>query len=131
IRDSVTPKTKAIVPVHLYGQCAEMEELISVAKEYNLKVIEDTAQAIGAEYTFRDGTTKKAGTMSDVGCLSFFPSKNLGCYGDGGAMVFNDVELAEKARMISNHGQKIKYKHDLVGCNSRLDTLQAAILNVK
>ncbi len=131
IKDRITPKTKAIVPVHLYGQCAEMEELLSVSKEHNLKIIEDTAQAIGAKYTFSDGTTKMAGTMGDIGCLSFFPSKNLGCYGDGGAMLFNNLELANKAKMISNHGQQTKYKHDLVGCNSRLDTLQAAILNVK
>lgn len=131
IESKINSRTKAIVPVHLYGQCAEMEELIILAKKHNLVVIEDTAQAIGAEYTFSNGEKCYAGTMGDIGTSSFFPSKNLGCYGDGGAMFVKDKELAEKCRMIANHGQRIKYHHDLIGCNSRLDTIQAAILNVK
>ncbi len=131
IEKKITSKTKAIVPVHLYGQCADMEGILDIARRHNLFVIEDTAQAIGAEYTFSDGTRKKAGTMGDIGCTSFFPSKNLGCYGDGGAMLINDEQLAKKAKMIASHGQSIKYHHDIVGCNSRLDTIQAAILNVK
>lgn len=131
IEPVITDKTKAIVPVHLYGQCADMEPLLSIAKKYNLFVIEDTAQALGASYTFSDGTVKKSGTMGDIGCTSFFPSKNLGCYGDGGAMIFNDAQLAQKAKMIANHGQSVKYHHDVVGCNSRLDTVQAAILDIK
>jgi len=131
IRKAITPKTKAIVPVHLYGQSAKMEEIMLIAKEHNLFVIEDNAQAIGSDYFFKDGTARKTGTIGDIGCTSFFPSKNLGCYGDGGAMCTNDDSLAEKLKMIANHGQKIKYYHDVVGCNSRLDAIQAAILNIK
>lgn len=131
IRTAITAKTKAIVPVHLYGQCADMESILDIAKEHNLFVIEDTAQAIGAEYTFKDGRVKKAGTMGDIGCTSFFPSKNLGCYGDGGAICTNSPELNKKIKMIANHGQSQKYVHTCIGVNSRLDTLQAAILNVK
>jgi len=131
IESKVTAKTKAIVPVHLYGQCADMEAILNIAQKYNLYVIEDTAQAIGAEYTFSDGSVKKAGTMGHIGCTSFFPSKNLGCYGDGGAMLINEEALANRARMIASHGQSIKYHHDIIGCNSRLDTIQASILNVK
>ncbi len=130
-RKVITSKTKAIVPVHLFGQCADMEPLLALAKEFDLKVIEDTAQAIGAAYTFSDGTVKQAGTMGDIGTTSFFPSKNLGCFGDGGAMLINDDDLAKQAKMIANHGQRIKYHHDIIGCNSRLDTLQAALLRVK
>lgn len=127
----VTPKCKAVVPVHLYGQCAPMEQILEVAKKHNLYVIEDTAQAIGAVYTFSDGRTAQAGTMGHIGCTSFFPSKNLGCYGDGGAMYTNDDILAANLKMIANHGQAKKYHHSVIGCNSRLDTIQAAILNVK
>lgn len=128
---AITPKTKAIVPVHLFGQCADMDELLKIAKKHNLYVIEDTAQAIGADYTFPDGTVKKAGTMGDIGCTSFFPSKNLGCFGDGGAIFTNDDEIARKIRMVANHGQSVQYFHDEIGVNSRLDTLQAAVLQVK
>lgn len=128
---AITSKTKAIVPVHLFGQCADMEPILALAKEYNLYVIEDTAQAIGAVYTFKDGTQKQAGTMGDIGCTSFFPSKNLGCYGDGGAIYTNNPVLAEKIKMIANHGQVKKYVHKYIGVNSRLDTIQAAILNIK
>ena len=131
IRKVVTRNTKAIVPVHLYGQCAGMEAILDIAKEHNLYVIEDAAQATGAEYIFRNGTKKRAGTIGTVGTTSFFPSKNLGCYGDGGAAFTNDEGLAKKIRSIANHGMKIKYHHDDIGVNSRLDTLQAAILNVK
>lgn len=131
IKKLISNKTKAIVPVHLYGQCANMEEILKIAKEYDLYVIEDNAQAIGADYTFKDGTKKKAGTMGHIGCTSFFPSKNLGCYGDGGAMFTNDDELAKKLRMVANHGQEKKYYHDIIGVNSRLDTIQAAVLKVK
>ena len=131
IKNAITPKTKAIVPVHLYGQSAPMEEIIKIAKAHNLYVIEDNAQAIGADYTFNDGSTKKTGTMGDIGCTSFFPSKNLGCYGDGGALCTNNDELAEKIKMIANHGQSKRYYHDVVGCNSRLDSMQAAILDIK
>jgi UDP-2-acetamido-2-deoxy-ribo-hexuluronate aminotransferase len=127
----ITPKTKAIVPVHLYGQCADMEPILEIAQQNNLYVVEDAAQAVGAAYTFSDGRVAKAGTMGDIGCTSFFPSKNLGCFGDGGAMLINDENLAKKARMIANHGQSIKYHHEIIGCNSRLDTIQAAVLNVK
>jgi UDP-2-acetamido-2-deoxy-ribo-hexuluronate aminotransferase len=131
IRKAITNKTKAIVPVHLYGQCAEMEGIMNIAKEFNLFVIEDTAQGIGAEYTFSDGQKKQAGTIGDIGCTSFFPSKNLGCYGDGGALyTFNKV-LADKIKMIANHGQVIKYVHKYIGVNSRLDSVQAAVLNIK
>jgi UDP-2-acetamido-2-deoxy-ribo-hexuluronate aminotransferase len=131
IEAAITPKTKAIVPVHLYGQCADMEEILDIAKKHNLYVIEDTAQAIGAVYTFSDGTKAQAGCMGHIGTTSFFPSKNLGCYGDGGAMFTNDDTLAEKLKMVANHGQKVKYHHDIVGVNSRLDTIQAAILLCK
>lgn len=127
----ITSRTKAIVPVHLFGQCANMEELMKVAVSNNLYVIEDTAQTIGAKYTFKNGDVISAGCIGDIGTTSFFPSKNLGCYGDGGAMYTNDDKLAEKIRMICNHGQKIQYVHDVIGVNSRLDTIQAAILNVK
>ncbi len=131
IRKAITSKTKAIVPVHLYGHAAQMEEIMNIANEHNLYVIEDNAQAIGSDYTFKNGLTKKTGSIGTVGCTSFFPSKNLGCYGDGGAMCTNDDELAEKLKMIANHGQKTRYYHEMVGCNSRLDALQAAILNIK
>ena len=127
----ITPKTRAIVPVHLYGQSADMEPILALAKKYNLFVIEDNAQAIGGSYTFSDGTKKANGTMGTVGTTSFFPSKNLGCYGDGGAVFTNDSDLAERMKMVANHGQRKKYVHEIVGCNSRLDTLQAAILLVK
>ena len=131
IEEKITPRTKAIVPVHLYGQCADMEPLMDIARRHKLYVVEDSAQAIGATYTFSNGIAQKAGCIGDIGTTSFFPSKNLGCYGDGGALFIRDYELAERARMIANHGQKIKYHHRVVGCNSRLDTLQAAILDVK
>lgn len=131
IEQAITPNTKAIVPVHLFGQCAPMEEILEVAKKYNLFVVEDTAQAIGAEYTFSNGVVSKAGTMGDIGTTSFFPSKNLGCYGDGGALFTNDEELAKKCRAIVNHGMGERYNYECVGINSRLDSIQAAILNVK
>ncbi|KFF18049.1 DegT/DnrJ/EryC1/StrS family aminotransferase [Chryseobacterium sp. JM1] len=127
----LTPNTKAIVPVHLYGQSADMEKILEFAEKYNLFVIEDNAQAIGSDYTFSDGTVKKTGTIGHIGCTSFFPSKNLGCYGDGGALMTNDDEIALKIRMIANHGQEKKYHHKVLGCNSRLDTIQAAVLKVK
>lgn len=131
LREKITNRTVAIVPVHLYGQCADMESILEIARDFNLHVIEDAAQALGAEYIFRDGTKRKAGTISEIGTTSFFPSKNLGCFGDGGAIFTNDPALAEKIRMITNHGQRKKYFHEVIGINSRLDTLQAAILNVK
>jgi len=131
LKKAITPKTKAIVPVHLFGQCANMEAVLEVAKAHNLFVIEDTAQAIGADYTFKDGSKKKAGTIGNVGTTSFFPSKNLGCYGDGGAIFTNDDELAHTLRGIVNHGMYKRYYHDVVGVNSRLDSIQAAILRVK
>ena len=131
IEAAITPKTKAIVPVHLFGQTADMEPILNMAKAHRLFVIEDTAQAIGATYTFGNGQTSSAGTMGDIGTTSFFPSKNLGCYGDGGAIFCNDDILAKRIRMIANHGQSVQYTHDIIGVNSRLDTLQAAILNVK
>lgn len=131
VRKAITPKTKAIVPVHLYGQCANMEAILALALEHNLYVIEDTAQSIGADYLFANGTKAKAGAMGTIGTTSFFPSKNLGCFGDGGALFTNDEELAKRIRMIANHGQSKQYYHDEIGVNSRLDTLQAAILNVK
>jgi dTDP-4-amino-4,6-dideoxygalactose transaminase len=131
LRQAITPKTKAIVPVHLFGQCADMEEIMEIAKEHNLYVVEDACQAIGAIYTFADGTQKQAATMGDIGCTSFFPSKNLGCYGDGGAIFTNNDELAAKMRAIANHGMVVRYYHDTVGINSRLDSIQAAILDVK
>jgi dTDP-4-amino-4,6-dideoxygalactose transaminase len=131
IEKAITPKTKAIVPVHLYGQSCDMEPIMQLASKYNLFVIEDNAQAIGADYTFSDGRTAKTGTIGHIGSTSFFPSKNLGCYGDGGALMTNDDHLAQKMRMIANHGQEKKYYHKVLGCNSRLDTIQAAILKVK
>ena len=131
VRNSITPKTKAIVPVHLYGQCADMESLMALAEEHQLHVVEDTAQAIGASYTFSNGSTKKAGTMGTIGCTSFFPSKNLGCFGDGGAIFTNDDALAKQMRMIVNHGMSKRYYHDAIGVNSRLDTIQAAVLRIK
>jgi UDP-2-acetamido-2-deoxy-ribo-hexuluronate aminotransferase len=131
IEQAIGPKTKAIVPVHLFGQCADMEPILALAKEKGLYVIEDTAQAIGAVYTFSDGTQKQAGSMGHIGCTSFFPSKNLGCYGDGGAIYTHDPVLAERIKMVANHGQVKKYVHKYIGVNSRLDTIQAAILNIK
>ncbi len=127
----ITPKTKAIVPVHLYGQSVPMQELLDIARKHKLYIVEDNAQAIGGDYRFPDGRKVKTGTMGDVGTTSFFPSKNLGAYGDGGAMFTAGRELAERLRMIANHGQKQRYYHELVGCNSRLDSIQAAVLNVK
>ena len=127
----INSKTKAIVPVHLFGQCANMDAILKLAKKHNLFVIEDTAQAIGAHYKCNDGSTKKAGTIGTVGCTSFFPSKNLGCYGDGGAIFTNDDDLASKIRKVANHGQSVQYIHDEVGVNSRLDSIQAAILRIK
>jgi UDP-2-acetamido-2-deoxy-ribo-hexuluronate aminotransferase len=131
IEKHITPKTKAIVPVHLFGQSADMEAIMEVANKHKLYVIEDNAQAIGSDYTFADGTVKKTGTIGHIGSTSFFPSKNLGCYGDGGALMTNDDALAAKMRIIANHGQPAKYIHDVVGCNSRLDSIQAAVLKVK
>ena len=131
IEKAITPKTKAIVPVHLYGQSCDMESIMKLASKYNLYVIEDNAQAIGADYIFADGSKAKTGTIAHIGSTSFFPSKNLGCYGDGGALMTNDDNLAQKMRMIANHGQERKYHHKVLGCNSRLDTIQAAILNIK
>jgi UDP-2-acetamido-2-deoxy-ribo-hexuluronate aminotransferase len=131
LKKQITKKTKAIVPVHLYGQSAPMKEILDLANQSGLKIIEDNAQAIGSDYLFPDGKTLKTGTMGTVGTTSFFPSKNLGAYGDGGAIFTQDAALAETFRMIANHGQKKRYYHEIVGCNSRLDTLQAAILNVK
>lgn len=131
IKEAISPKTKAIVPVHLYGQSADMEAIMNIAEQHHLFVIEDNAQAIGADYRFSNGTIKKTGTIGHIGCTSFFPSKNLGCYGDGGAIFTNDDSLAEKLQMIANHGQKQRYYHEVVGCNSRLDTVQAAVLNIK
>ena len=131
VRAALSPKTKAIVPVHLYGQAADMEDLLELAVENSLAVVEDCAQAIGAMYTFSDGRKAQVGTLGTIGCTSFFPSKNLGCMGDGGAVYTKDAALAERIRMMANHGQKVKYRHDVIGCNSRLDTLQAAILRVK
>ena len=131
VRKAITPRTKAIVPVHLFGQCANMEPLLEIAREQGLYIVEDACQAIGARYTFSDGTVRQAGTMGHIGCTSFFPSKNLGCYGDGGALFTNDDALAEKIAAIANHGCKVRYHHDEVGVNSRLDSLQAAILDVK
>jgi len=131
IKKAITPKTKAIIPVHLFGQCANMEEILKIAEENNLYVIEDNAQAIGADFIFSDGSTKKSGTMSTVGTTSFFPSKNLGCYGDGGAIFTNNDELAHRLRGIVNHGMYERYYHEEVGVNSRLDSIQAAILRKK
>ena len=131
IERSITSKTKAIVPVHLFGQSSNMEAIMDLAKKYNLHVVEDTAQAIGCEYTFKDGSKQKVGTIGSIGCTSFFPSKNLGCYGDGGAIFTNNDDLALKLRQIANHGQSRQYIHDRVGVNSRLDSIQAAILRIK
>ncbi len=131
IEKAITPKTKAIVPVHLFGQCANMEAIMEIAEKHDLFVIEDNAQAIGADYTFKDGTKKKAGGIAHVASTSFFPSKNLGCYGDGGAIFTNDDDLAHTIRGIVNHGMYTRYHHDVVGVNSRLDTIQAAVLRAK
>lgn len=132
IAPHINARTKAIIPVHFYGQVAPMEEILTLAKEHSLYVVEDTAQAMGAEYVFTDGSVQKAGTIGDVGCTSFFPSKNLGAYGDGGALLFGKNEaLAGKAKKLANHGQQEKYWHEYIGCNSRLDTIQAAVLRVK
>jgi len=131
LKKAITPKTKVIVPVHLYGHAAPMEEIMEIAKANNLFVIEDNAQAIGSDYTFSNGVTKKTGTIGHIGATSFYPSKNLGAFGDGGALCTNDKALADKMTMIANHGQSARYYHDVVGCNSRLDSIQAAILNIK
>jgi UDP-2-acetamido-2-deoxy-ribo-hexuluronate aminotransferase len=131
VKNAITPRTKVIVPVHLFGQCADMESLMELAREHNLFIIEDAAQATGADYLFRDGSSKKAGTIGHIGTTSFFPSKNLGCYGDGGALYTNDDAYAKKLRSIANHGMKVRYHYDDIGINSRLDTMQAAILRVK
>lgn len=131
IESAITSRTKAIVAVHLFGQSCDMESILKIAKKYDLKVIEDNAQAIGSNYTFSDGKVKMTGTIGDIGCTSFFPSKNLGSYGDGGALCTNDDKLADRLKMIANHGQSKRYYHDVIGCNSRLDTIQAAILRIK
>ena len=131
IENAITEKTKAIIPVHLFGQCANMEEIMRIAEKHNLYVVEDTAQAIGSDYTFSDGSVKKAGTIGTIGTTSFFPSKNLGCYGDGGAIFTNDDQLAHRLRGIVNHGMYERYYHDEVGVNSRLDSMQAAVLRIK
>jgi dTDP-4-amino-4,6-dideoxygalactose transaminase len=131
IEKAITPKTKAIVPVHLYGHSADIEAIMDIAERHNLFVIEDNAQAIGSHYTTKGGLTKKTGTFGHIGCTSFFPSKNLGCYGDGGALFTNDDALAAKIRMVANHGQSQRYYHDAVGVNSRLDTMQAVVLRIK
>ncbi len=131
VEAAITPKTKAIVPVHLFGQCANMDEIMRIAKDHNLYVVEDTAQAIGADYTFSNGEKAKAGTIGTIGATSFFPSKNLGCFGDGGAIFTQDDDLAAKMRMIVNHGQSKQYYHDSIGVNSRLDSIQAAVLRIK
>ena len=131
IEKAITPATRAIVPVHLFGQCCNMEPIIEIARKYNLFIIEDTAQANGADYIFSNGKRARAGTMGHIGCTSFFPSKNLGCYGDGGALMTSDPKLAADIGSIINHGMKVRYYHDHVGINSRLDTIQAAILRVK
>ncbi|HEX7410669.1 MAG TPA: DegT/DnrJ/EryC1/StrS family aminotransferase [Bacteroidales bacterium] len=131
VERAITPKTKAIVPVHLFGQCADMDALMELARLHDLFIIEDACQAIGADYIFADGTRRKAGTIGQIGCTSFFPSKNLGCYGDGGAIFTNDDELAHQIRVVVNHGMTVRYYHDYIGVNSRLDSIQAAILNVK
>jgi UDP-2-acetamido-2-deoxy-ribo-hexuluronate aminotransferase len=131
LKKAITPKTKAIIPVHLFGQCANMDVILNIAREHNIFVIEDCAQAMGAEYNLTVDHKSQAGTMGDIGCTSFFPSKNLGCYGDGGALITNNDSLANICRSIANHGMKVRYYHDNIGINSRLDTLQAAVLNVK
>jgi len=131
IEKAITPKTKVILPVHLFGQCSDMEAILALAKKHNLFVVEDCAQAIGANFTFSDGNSKSSGTMGNIGTTSFFPSKNLGCFGDGGALMTNDEVLGKKAAQIANHGSKVRYYHDVVGINSRLDSIQAAVLNEK
>jgi len=131
IEAAITPRTRAIVPVHLFGQCCDMERILEIARRHNLFVVEDLAQASGAEYTFTNGIKRKAGTMGQIGCTSFFPSKNLGCFGDGGALITNDDQLATTLRSVANHGMKVRYHHDTIGVNSRLDTIQAAILKTK
>lgn len=131
VEKAITPKTKAIVPVHLYGHAADMEPIMAIAKKYNLFVIEDNAQGIGNDYKFSDGTVKKTGSIGHIGCTSFYPSKNLGAFGDGGAIFTDDDALAQTLSMIASHGQSRRYYHDVVGCNSRLDAMQAAILNIK
>ncbi len=131
VEQAITPKTKAIIPVHLFGQCTDMEPIMNLANAQGIFVIEDNAQAIGSEYTWTDGYVAKSGTMGHIGCTSFYPSKNLGCYGDGGAIFTNDEELGKKLQMIANHGQNKRYYHSRVGVNSRLDAIQAAVLNVK
>ena len=131
VKKAITPRTKAIIPVHLFGQNADMEELVQLAKRHNLFLIEDACQSIGSVYTFSNGQKIQSGCMGDIGCTSFFPSKNLGCYGDGGAIFTNNDELAKKMRSIANHGMEVRYYHDVVGVNSRLDSIQAAVLNVK
>ena len=131
IEAAISNKTKAIVPVHLYGQAANMNAILNIAKKHNLAIVEDNAQALGSIYHLENGKVEKTGTLGNIGCTSFFPSKNLGCYGDGGALYTNDDALAEKIRMIANHGQKVKYYHEVVGCNSRLDSIQAAVLRIK
>lgn len=128
---AITPRTVAVVPVHLFGQCADMEKIMAIANKHKLHVIEDVAQAIGSDFIYPDGRKQKSGTIGTIGCTSFFPSKNLGCYGDGGAIFTNDDELAKKIRMIANHGQSVQYYHDEIGVNSRLDSIQAAILRIK
>ena len=131
IEGAITERTKAIIPVHLYGQSCDMEPIIDLAKKHNLAIVEDNAQAIGAKYTFSNGKVKRTGTLGDIGCTSFYPSKNLGAYGDGGAMNTDSDELSRQLRMVANHGQRRRYYHDVVGCNSRLDSIQAAVLNCK
>lgn len=131
IEKAISPKTKAIIPVHLFGRPADMQRILAISKKYNLFIIEDAAQSTGANYLFSDGTKVKTGTIGNIGCTSFFPSKNLGCFGDGGAIFTNDNEIGEKLRIIANHGMKNRYHYDEIGVNSRLDTVQAAILNVK
>jgi len=131
IEAAITPRTKAIVPVHLYGQAADLNAIMEIARKHQLYVVEDNAQAIGSDYHLADGRVQKTGTIGHIGCTSFFPSKNLGCYGDGGALYTQDADLAKKIKMIANHGQEQKYVHDVVGCNSRLDTIQAAVLRIK
>lgn len=131
LRKAITPRTKAIVPVHLYGHAAPMEEIMAIAREFGLYVIEDNAQAIGCDYRFADGSVQKTGSIGTIGATSFYPSKNLGAFGDGGAIFTNDAALANKLKMIANHGQQKRYYHEMVGCNSRLDTIQAAVLGIK
>lgn len=131
IEAAITPRTKVIVPVHLFGQCADMDSIMDIANRHKLFVIEDNAQAIGSDYHWKSGKVQKSGTVGHIGCTSFFPSKNLGCYGDGGAIFTNDETIAKKIRMIANHGQSVQYYHDEIGVNSRLDSIQAAILRIK